>query len=389
MTDEERDDVDEGLSELRDIMDTEEDLESTDPKKAFDLWMKRQDKSESTVQSYRYRIKPFLTYLQENGIDDLSEVTTRDIKEFETVRYNANLERQTINNQFGTLRLFLQFCTELNAVNRDVAKAVEVPDLTKDDRVNTEKLITQRAQPILEELEKYEYALRDHVIFLLLWRTTIRIGALHSLDLRDIYLDEEDLERVRRELSSEGFAPKVVETILDDLELPFIRIRHSEETALKNRKDGERTINIADWAGEILEDYIRVNGTEVTDDHGRKPLLSLMKGDGRLSRAAIRNHVYILTQPCEFGGDCPHDRDPETCGAREHGQGSKCPSSRSPHKIRTGAITHHRDRGWPTSALSEKANTSEELVEGVYDQPEQFIRGAGRREFLDKLEDSE
>jgi hypothetical protein len=55
--------------------------------------------------------------------------------------------------------------------------------------------------------------------------------------------------------------------------------------------------------------------------------------------------------------------------------------------MRTGSITNHRDRGWPLSELSDRANTSEELIEGVYDQPEQLIRGAVRREYLDKLDE--
>jgi hypothetical protein len=157
---------------------------------------------------------------------------------------------------------------------------------------------------------------------------------------------------------------------------------------LKNKYGGERVINIADWVADVIRAHIKVNRDEVEDEYNRDPLLTSQKGGGRLSTSAMRNWSYILTQPCEFGGQCPHDRDPEECEAREHGHGSKCPSSRSPHKIRTGAITHHRDQGWPVPDLAQKANTSEELIEGVYDQPEQLVRGASRREHLDKLDDS-
>ncbi|WP_135304095.1 tyrosine-type recombinase/integrase [Haloarcula amylovorans] len=382
-------DADDVLDELREMLDDDVGLDSTAPRKAFDLWMQQQqDAAESTLQSYRYRVRPFLQFCDEKHFDDLSELTTRDIKEFEARRWNSDLQRNTLNNQFGTLRQFLNYCLDLNAVSDDVVTALDVPDLSKEQRVNTEKLITDRAQEIIENLDRYRYASRDHVLMLLLWRTTARIGTIRSLDLEDVYLDEADRERLRNELESGGYAPHVIESILDEASLPFLYPRHrpESETPLKNQVGGERIINIAEWVADVLRSYLRVNRDDVTDEHGREPLLTSQKGSGRLSKSAMRNWIYILTQPCEFGEECPHDRDPEECEARVHGHGSKCPSSRSPHKIRTGSITHHRDRGWPVPDLAEKANTSEELIEGVYDQPEQLVRGASRREHLDKLD---
>jgi len=390
MSDEDAEDV---LDELREMLENEndeDDLDSIAPREAFDLWMQQQEMADSTAESYRYRVRPFLQFCEEGGIEDMNELTTRDIKEFEAQRWSSDLQRNTLNNQFGTLRQWFDYCRDLNAVSEDVFRAWEVPDLAKEDRVNTEKLITERAQEILDKLDTYRYASREHVLMLLLWRTTARIGMIHSLDLDDIYLDTEDQKRLREMLESEGYAPHVVQNILNEATLPFLYPRHRPEldTTLKTQLGGERVINIADWVAEVLQAYIKVNRDDVTDEYGREPLLTSQKGDGRLSTSAMRNWIYILTQPCEFGDPCPHDRDPEECEAREHGYGSDCPSSRSPHKIRTGAITHHRDQGWPVPDLAQKASTSEELIEGVYDQPEQLIRGASRREHLDKLDDS-
>jgi len=377
----------EWLDDLRESIETEPELESTPPEKAFSLWMQQQDKADSTLQSYRYRVRPFLQWLDKEGIDDLNDVSTRHIKEFQAER-RGERTKQTLNNQWGTLQQWLRYCFELRAVSEAVVLAVDVPELTKEDRVNTEKLIADRAQEILENLDRYEYATREYVLFALLWRTTMRIGAIHSLDLEDLYVDEDDRDRLRQELLQQGFADHVVESILNDVQLPLLYPRHRPEqgTTLKNGVDGERVINIADWVADVFEDYIKVNRYDVTDDHDRRPLLTSQKGSGRLSKSAMRNWIYVLTQPCEFGAPCPHDRDPEECDAREHGYGSLCPSSRSPHRIRTGAITHHRDQGWSITDIADKANTSKELIESVYDQPENLIRGANRRSNLDKLD---
>lgn len=385
------DDEPEWLDEIRDAIDTEPDLEPTAPDRAFELWMQQQqDKADSTLQSYRYRVRPFLDWLDKEDVDDLNDVTTRHIKEFQAEQRGGRT-KQTLNNQWGTLKQFLRYCYELRAVAEDVVKAVDVPELTKDERVNEEKLVAERAQQILDNLDQFQFATREHVLFLLLWRTTMRIGAIHSLDLRDLYFEGEDRDRLRQELREKGFAEHVVDSILDDVDLPLIYPRHrpvdeNGDTPLKNKADGERVINVAPWVAEVVQDYIRVNRADVKDDVGRQPLLTSRKGDGRLSKSAMRNWVYQLTQPCEFGDPCPHDRERETCDAREHGYGSLCPSSRPPHRIRKGSITHHRDQGWSVADIADKANTSEDLVEGVYDQPEELIRGANRRENLDKLD---
>ena len=369
------------------LEDDQDDLEPTEPREAFDLWMQQLDRAESTLQSYEYRIEPFLEFCDEH-VETLDQLTSRKIKEFEAVRRASGLQRQTINNQFGTLKQFLRYCEEIEAVSEDVVVALDVPDLSKEDRVNTEKLVAERAETILEGMERFQYASREHVLFLLLWRTTARIGTIYALDLEDVYIDEDDRDRLRVYLRESGYSADVVEEILEEASLPFIFPQNRPETGtrLKNGDLGERVINIADWVAETIRDYIDVNRPDQTDEYGRKPLLTTRKGNGRLSKSSMRNWIYVYTQPCEFGGECPHDRDPETCEAREHGKGSKCPSSRSPHKLRTGSITWHRDQGWPISDLSDKANAGEDLIKSVYDQPEKLVRGAGRRQHLNKLD---
>lgn len=380
------------LEEIRShLEDGEPNLHPTEPREAFGLWLtNNQDKSDSTLQSYEYRVEPFLEYLDREGITDLTEVSTRTVTEFQIERKaDGDLDKQSQNNQFGTLKRFLAFAANMNAVSRDIVDAIDVPSLTKSDRVNTEKLVTERAETIIEDLETYRYASRDHVLFLLMWRTTMRLGALRSLDLEDLYLTDEDLERVRADLASE-YPEHVVEEILGDVDVPFLWPHHRPEsdTPLKNGEGGERVINLAPWVGDVVGDYINVNRDNVEDDYGRRPLFSSKKGTGRLAKTTMRNWTYLLTQPCEFGSECPHNRDPEECEAREHGQGSKCPSSRSPHKLRTGSITWHRDQGWPISELADKANTSKQLIESVYDQPERLVRAAHRRSLLGNLEDT-
>ncbi|WP_435099515.1 tyrosine-type recombinase/integrase [Halarchaeum sp. P4] len=382
-------DVLDRLDELEERLDPEEDLEPMAPDAAREEWLARlEDRSESTIRSYRNRTVHFIRFCDRFDIENLNDLTTRHIKAYESERISDGLDVNTRKNEWGTLQRFLEYCEDLDAVSSDIPDALDVPSPTKEERINTEKLPIERAETILENLNQFRYATREHVTFLLFWRTTMRLGALHSLDVEDVYLEGDDLERLRRRYEQQGYAPSVVEKMLERAETPFVFPQHRPDTGtpLKNGFEGERAINLADEVGEIVSDYLRVNRADVEDEHGREPLFSSQKGGGRLSKSAIRNWMYVLTQPCEFGDECPHDRDPETCTAREHGRGSKCPSSRSPHKIRTGSFTWHRDRGWPRRDLEAKANTTEI---DVYDQPEHLTRAAGRRDLLDRLEEDD
>ena len=154
---------------------------------------------------------------------------------------------------------------------------------------------------------------------------------------------------------------------------------------MKKQDSGERPVNISKELGQVFEDYIGFRRVEATDEYGRKPLLTSKKAPGQVTVSGIRIRAYEMTQPCQVGRECPHDRDPEDCEARDHGQKSRCPSVRSPHKWRTGSVTWHRDRGWPPEEIAVKMATSVELVNSVYDQPEKLKRMSIRRENLGKL----
>lgn len=354
-------------------------LEPLDPYEALEMWLDRQraEKSVGTVQSYYYRVRQFVDWLEDCELTNLNDLDGRDVFQYDSERRAEGLSKSAINNQLGTIKLFLEFCVDIEAVPPELPAKVDVPTLSKAERANEEKLTAERAETIRENLERFDYASRDHTLFALAWHTGMRLGALRSLDIRDCYLTEDDLDRLAHEddIQSEN---------LDNVRVPFLYLRHrsDSDTPLKNQESGERPVGLSDEIGALLQDYIRVNRPDVEDDYGRKPLFSSKKGSGRMSKGAIRSRFNIITQPCRYGV-CPHDRDTGTCEALEHGYESRCPSARSPHRIRTGSITHHRDEGWPPEVLAERVNATPEVIRTHYDQPDLLKRMESRRNYLE------
>lgn len=374
---------------------SDDDLQPLGPREAMEMWLERQrsEKADESVQSYRYRIDQFVSWCEQEGIENLNTLDGRDLYRFDSYRRGQDLSVSTLNNQFGTLRLFLEFCADIEAVEDGLARKLDVPELTKAERANEEKLPTSRAKTIDEKLSRYERASLDHALFATAWETGCRLGALRALDVEDCYLDEDDLERLAHEedLDESGLFKTAeqndVESLIDEISVPFVFFRHrpDSETPLKNQEGGERPVSLTDDLGELLQDYIEVNRPNVADEYGRNPLFASKKGGGRMSKGAIRRRFYIITQPCRYGS-CPHNRDPDECEALDHGREQRCPSARSPHKIRTGSITWHRDAGWPPEALAEKVNATPETIREHYDHPEKLRRMESRRSFLDDLE---
>jgi len=161
-----------------------------------------------------------------------------------------------------------------------------------------------------------------------------------------------------------------------------LRLRHrpETETPLKNKQAAERSIAVGDRYCQVISDYLDHQSHEIRDKHGRRPLISSKQG--RLSAGAIRNAVYALTRPCQYG-QCPHDRDPDTCEAMSYQVARDCPSSRSPHGIRRGSITKRLRDGTPQDVVSDRSNVSREVLDKHYDQRSEDEKMEQRRRFLE------
>jgi site-specific recombinase XerD len=329
-------------------------LEPTTPAEAVEWYLAERDPdlSEKSLQNQRYRLRRFLEFCDEHDIDEMNTLTGRDIHRYRVWR-NEDVKPVTLQGELQTFRVFLEFCAAIDAVEPGMRERVQIPDIEPEDEARDEHLSPERAREIIEHWEQFAYASRDHVIMAILWHTGIRLGSLRAFDLEDFDADAQCLD-----------------------------LRHRPETGtpLKNKSAAERSIAVGPHYCDVLQDYITHNRESATDDHGRRPLFSSSRG--RLSEGAIRETIYRMTQPCQIG-QCPHDIDPSTCEFKQHGQRAGCPSSRSPHGIRRGSITHHLRSGTPQEVVTDRSNVSKEIIEQHYDERTDREKMEVRRDLLE------
>lgn len=339
------------------------DLQPISPREAVRLYLsdREMELSEKSLENHRYRLKSWVAFCQEQGIDNMNDVTGRTIHEFRVWRKDGEgddyeeVAKVTLKGILATLRVFLEFCASIDAVEEGLRERVRMPKLRSEEISRDEKLEEEDAEAMLEYLEKFRYASREHAMLLLLWHTGIRLGTLRSFDVDDLDASDRCLD-----------------------------IRHRPETGtpLKNTTAAERSIALGEFEVGVLQDYIDHNRPDVTDEYGRRPLFA--SAQGRLSESPIRLTVYRWTQPCRWG-ECPHDKDPNTCEYKKRERLRDCPSSRSPHGVRRGAITKHLRDGTPEEVVSDRMNSSRDVIEQHYDERSEREKMRLRREFINDL----
>ena len=311
----------------------------------------------STFQNNRTTLEQFLAWCRDEEIENLNDLSGRDLADYVHDR-RQDVKPISLQKELSAIRVALEYWADLDAVEPGLRERVHAPEVADGAEARDVKVDPEVAEEVLEYLDRYHYATREHVVLSLWWQTGIRLGAMRTLDVDDLREEDHALA---------------------------INHRPDTDTPLKNKKEGERWVWVGERLFELIEEYIDVHRIEVRDDHGRRPLFTTRQG--RASGSTLRDISYRWTQPCRWD-ECPHGREQESCEAYgKPNTPSKCPSVRSPHGWRRGSITDHLARGVSAEVVSERMNVSLEVLYRHYDARQPDEKMAVRREHLqDKSE---
>jgi len=337
-----------------------DDLQPIEAAEAKEMYLEQrsQEVSDATIQAHGYRLKHFVRWCEDvQSIKNLNDLSGRDLQRFTTWRReDGDLNNVTVVTQLSTLRVFLKWCENINAVEEDLHDKILMPNLSKHEDQRDAMLNSSDAKDLLQYLRKFELGTRTHALIEVLWHTGMRIGAAHGLDLGDYDPHEQNIE---------------------------VQHRPDTETRLKNKQDGERYVGLSKDVCDALDAYIKFKRADVVDDFGREALFTSKYG--RPSKSSLRDNIYQITRPCVYTGECPHDRDIESCEAMERNKASRCPSSVSPHAIRRGSITHHLSEDVPDKVVGDRMNVSLDVLEKHYDRRSEKQKSRQRQDYLDDI----
>jgi len=322
------------------------------PREAAERFIrKRRNKNtDKTVRSYKTRLQQFVRWAHER--DDVE--TMRDLDGWIIDEYERFLDERgdapsTVKGKLVALKELAKYCVRLDVVDEDLPDRVQLPNLSKDEQTSDKMLEAPDARRLLKYYRNstQDYGTRHHVTLELLWHVGGRISCFRALDLGDY-----------------------------DSEERVLRFRHRPPTRLKDGTEHERNVALTDATAEALDFWIARERPEKKDRSGRTPLLTT--NQGRPAESTIQTWAYQATQPC-MATACPHNRERATCRYTEKTHASKCPSSRSPHAIRTGSITWQLNRGLSYVKVAERVASSPETIRRYYDKPDLDEELARRR----------
>lgn len=81
--------------------------------------------------------------------------------------------------------------------------------------------------------------------------------------------------------------------------------------------------------------------------------------------------MKLTIRPPPTNRACPHGNDRATCGYVDRNHASKCPSSRSPHRFRTGSITWQLNEGLSVEQVADRVNATPQVIRRYYDKATQ------------------
>ncbi|MXR50662.1 tyrosine-type recombinase/integrase [Halovenus sp. WSH3] len=321
-------------------------LEPIEPRNAVEMYLEKREPevAESTYYSQKTRLTKFANWCDREGIENLNNLTGRLLHQYviHLQRYftegDADPSPMTVQTRLSTVRVFLRFCEDIDAVPEGMSDKVSLPDIDPEDRRRNAYLHSDDADHILKQLRKRYYGSREHALFRLAWRTAARIGTLRGLDVGDLDGDENRLT---------------------------VQHRPETDTPLKNKQRGERVIALTDDTVDVLTEYIEYHRQPVTDEYGREPLFTTE--NGRPAKTTLRGTLYRAQLPCFHSNDCPHGQGIVECDYNTDKQRHNCPSTVKPHSIRRGGVTKFLSDGIPETAVGDRADMTQDVLSEHYD----------------------
>ena len=142
--------------------------------------------SDNTAMSYRRDLKKVNDYMQDQGIDDVSEITVTNLHSYILFLEKNKFSAATISRNIASIKAFYYYMMKEGMVTDDVSDVLKAPRIEKKvpDVLSTSEMIRLLEQPTGDSPKE----LRDKAMLELLYATGIRVTELITLKVNDLNL---------------------------------------------------------------------------------------------------------------------------------------------------------------------------------------------------------
>jgi site-specific recombinase XerD len=151
------------------------------------------NRDKDTIDSYRYSINLFVTYLESEKKVTVLTMQSSDFSQKNIVEFMAWLKSErknvapTINHRLSDLRGFCKYLYKKNAISLDEYEAIrEISDVDDERVIDFTWLSVNDVYLILKSTDSNREAIRDRFLLSLLYESGARINEVLSLKLLDV-----------------------------------------------------------------------------------------------------------------------------------------------------------------------------------------------------------
>ncbi len=173
------------------------------------------DRSSNTIVAYKGDLSQFADFLAEQGIAEIDQVETDNIKEFkEHLKENRDYTAKTVSRKLNSVKSFFRFLVEEGVIAKDYSRPVKHPKI-ENDLPRVLKPMEYRA---LRDVCRHDK--RTLAIIELMLQAGLRISEVANLRVNDI--DEETItirayeSHEKREIPLNRAAKEAIEAYLEE-----------------------------------------------------------------------------------------------------------------------------------------------------------------------------
>ena len=142
--------------------------------------------SENTKKSYYNDIKKYINYLKNKKINDVSDITRKDIISYIEFLNKSNCSPKTISHNITCIKEFHKYLIKNNILKSDVSENIESPKLRK---TLPKVLSVEEVDKLLnfELVTPFDY--RNKAMIELMYSSGLRVSELINLNVNDININ--------------------------------------------------------------------------------------------------------------------------------------------------------------------------------------------------------
>ncbi|MCR4787163.1 MAG: site-specific tyrosine recombinase XerD [Lachnospiraceae bacterium] len=143
--------------------------------------------SQNTELSYRRDLNKVVSYLREQGIDDIKKVTATNLTSYVMYLEKNKFSAATVSRNIASLKAFYHYLVKEGLVDEDAATSLHAPKIEKKmpEILSMDEVVRLLEQPAGDSSKE----IRDKAMLELLYATGIRVTELITLKTEDVNIN--------------------------------------------------------------------------------------------------------------------------------------------------------------------------------------------------------